>query len=109
MELASRARFDFFTRFLDVLPEAGRPPEVENPYGGLEKWNPARTRHRSLCNLGALTCLRVQSFDSLHVAYPSDFVLMGPRFLEVELLLTARYLRRSTAHAMRRYAPNQGA
>ena len=79
---------DAFANSLDRLPEPGRPPGPDDPFGGVETRDLAKARHRSMSGPGALACLRAQPFDARLVIPPDEFVRMERRFLGIEPYMT---------------------
>lgn len=65
------------TSFRDApgnLLEAYRPPEADDPFGGIETSDFALPHHRSMTGGGALECLRVQPFDCTRTIPANIFV-----------------------------------
>lgn len=56
-KLISTATFRSFRGALDNLPEAGKPPEADDPFGRIEILDFAQACHRSMTGGVALACL----------------------------------------------------
>ncbi len=83
-KFVQRVQYDRYVASLDALPETGRPPGPDDPYGGVESRDMARARQRSMAGSGAMACLRARPMDHARTIPASEFVLMGQRFLGVE-------------------------
>lgn len=83
-KLVNTSTFASFRGALDNLLEAGRPPEVDDSFGGIEARDFPLERHRSMARGAALVCMRVQPFDHARAIAASQYMPISRRFLGIK-------------------------